>query len=99
VNGTHLHGCHYYDQLIPAIMEMNPLVSVITSNRNSPDIGDMSEPYGDLDSYQNSGLALTLINIPAWTAVEHILATTTNVNASITPCMVFCCLFLAHTPA
>ena len=65
---------------------MAPLVTVITSNRHSPDIGDLSEPYGSLDSYQNSGLALTLINIPAWTVVEQIIASTPNVTASITPC-------------
>jgi len=98
VNGTKNNGCYYYDQIIAAITQMAPLVTVITSNRHSTDIGDLSEPYGSLDSYQNSGLALTLINIPAWTVVEQIIASTPNVTASITPCKrpLWFLVFLLH---
>ena len=98
VNGTETNGCHFYSHLIAAITQMGPLVTVITSNRHSTDIGDLSEPYGSLDSYQNSGLALTLINIPAWTVVEQIIASTPNVTASITPCKrpLWFLVFLLH---
>jgi len=68
---------------------MSPLVTLITSNKHSPDFGDMTEPYGDLDSYQTSGLSLTLINIPSWSMVDEFIASsnaTAPLTASISPC-------------
>ena len=65
---------------------MKPLVTVVASKKTNPDFGDLSEPYGGIDSYQELGLFMTLINVPSWTAVEAILASHTNAVASITPC-------------
>ena len=87
VNGTTDFGCWQYDELLPAVRTMAPLVTIVTSDMHSPDFGDLlKEPYGDLVGIQASGLALTLINIPSWMELEMILAENQQVVASITPC-------------
>ena len=93
MNGTNNNGCVYYQAVIADIETLGPLVSIFTSAAPGVDTGTIwDENFGDLSSYQHSGLALTLLNLTAWPIFEGILKTTANPTASATPCnhQLFC---------
>ena len=87
VNASKLSGCGFFEDLLPAIKIMNPLASLFAALESIEDFGYFYfEPYGNVTSYQHSGLSLTMINVPAWQRVEEILSSEVNVTASMTPC-------------
>jgi len=72
-------GCRYYDQVIAAIGELQPAVSIFQSSLSGPDIGYITfESYGDLQNYAESGLALTLVNFPTGSALLVALGNTSG---------------------
>jgi hypothetical protein len=90
VDGQANNSCYYYDQLIADIRSMAPLLTIIGSPSTGPDFGHIwSEPYGYLTGYEDLGLAMTLLNVSQWTALEEVLAIQPNVTVSITPCKSF----------
>jgi len=87
VNATKSYGCRFFDDLLPAIIVMKPLASLYAVAETVDDFGSYYfEPFGDFPAYQDSGLSLTMINMPSWQRVEEILSSQVNVTASMTPC-------------
>jgi len=93
-NASITNGCNFFEQLIPAIQTLRPLLSVFSSEYAGVDFATLwMESYGILENYENLGLNLTVLNNTAAMRLSAIFAANPNVTVTVTPCKWFSLYF------